>query len=385
MIDNELLVQLQQLQNNLLEIVKNIPASDHTRQFHPELSPPGWHLGHCVFTENYWLRDVVMGMEKTDDELKQLYIPELSVKTTRSAALPKHNELCNWAENIQNENIEYLSELIESESDVELMQDDYLIFFLCQHYAQHIETISYVLAQRNLQIDSDFKVNAPLTAKSLRFDYHQLDKGEYLIGADDPLRHYDNECPGFSIPLDTFQIANTAVSNAEFLGFIEAEAYQNKEYWDANAWQWCEQNNISCPQHWRLDEAGDYYGTDASGPFELKADKAVTGLSLYEAKAVANWARARLPHEYEWEVAKKADLLAETGYAWEWCHNDFHPYSDFKAFPYEGYSLPWFDQQHFTLRGGSEYTQPVIVRDTFRNFYQADKRHFPAGLRLATA
>ena len=171
MIDNELLVQLQQLQKKLLEIVKNIPASDHTRQFHPELSPPGWHLGHCVFTESYWLRDVVMAMEKTDDELKQLYIPELSIKTTRSSALPAHKDLCSWAENIQNENIEYLSELIEAESDAELMQDDYLIFFLCQHYAQHIETISYVLAQRNLQIDSDFKVDSALTAKSLHKDF----------------------------------------------------------------------------------------------------------------------------------------------------------------------------------------------------------------------
>lgn len=385
MITNQLLLQLQQLQKSLLEIVRNIPASDYTRQFHPDLSPPGWHLGHCVFTESYWLREVVMGLEKVDDELKQLYIPELSVKTTRATALPAHDELCSWASHIQKENIEYLSDLIEVGSDSGLMQDDYLIYFLCQHYAQHIETINYVLSQRNLQIDSDFKVSSALTVKSLRFDFSQLDKGRYFIGANDPLRHYDNECPGFSVTLEAFQIAKTPVSNAEFLGFIEADAYKNRDYWDAEAWQWREQNKIICPQHWRLDEAGNYYGTNSSGPYELEAEKAVSGLSLYEAKAFANWALARLPHEYEWEVAKKAGLLAATGQAWEWCYNDFHPYSDFKAFPYEDYSLPWFDQQHFTLRGGSEYTPPVIVRDTFRNFYQADKRHFPAGLRLAAA
>jgi iron(II)-dependent oxidoreductase len=45
--------------------------------------------------------------------------------------------------------------------------------------------------------------------------------------------------------------------------------------------------------------------------------------------------------------------------------------------------VPYFDNDHYTLRGGSTYTRPCIRRPSFRNYYQPDKRHIRAGLRLA--
>jgi iron(II)-dependent oxidoreductase len=371
-VDKQLLLQQQQ---KLLQLIKNVSAHDFARQFHPDLSPPGWHLGHCVFTEMYWLREVVMQMEILGDELRQLYIPEFSVKKNRASVLPSQLQVCEWAEKIQGENIDYIAELVEAGNHPELMQDNYLIFFLSQHYAQHIETVNYILTQKHLQTKCGFKVEAILKAAPLQDNYRPVE---------DVFRHYDNECPGFTIALDEFHIADRAVSNAEFVSFIEANGYQERHYWEADGWLWCEQNAITCPQHWRLDEAGNYYGTNASGAYKLQADNAVSGISYYEAKAFAVWAKARLPHEYEWETAKKKGLLKNTGQVWEWCDNSFHPYKGFRAFPYDGYSLPWFDQAHFSLRGGCGYTHALIKRDSFRNFYQADKRHFPAGLRLAT-
>ncbi len=71
------------------------------------------------------------------------------------------------------------------------------------------------------------------------------------------------------------------------------------------------------------------------------------------------------------------------GQAWEWCANAFHPYRGFQPFPYDGYSLPWFDGRHFTLRGASPLTRTEIRRPSFRNFYQTHQRHLQAGLRLA--
>ena len=385
MMADDPLSQLRRYQILLLEMPGNIPANDCSKQFHPDLSPLDWHLGHCVFTETFWLREVVMDLEKISDTHKQLYIPELSKKVARSSALPSHAELCEWAAHTQQTNIDYLGELIETGGAADLMQDNYLLFFLTQHYAQHIETCNYILAQRNLQADTDFKVGSPLNAASPGHEYRELERGSYSIGAADRRRHYDNECPGFSVELDTFQIATTAVSNAEFLGFMQDGGYQTASYWGDKAWQWRTQNAINCPQHWRLDEAGNYYGTDANGAYTLLNDAPVSGLSHFEANALASWAKARLPHEYEWEAAKKKGVLLKCGQVWEWCQNSLHPYAGFEVFPYAGYSLPWFDQGHFSLRGHSQYTLPVIQRDTFRNFYEADKRHFPAGLRLATS
>ncbi len=378
----DLLAQLRQMQSNLLEIVNQLSTDDYARQFHPDLSPTGWHLGHCVFTESYWLREVVLGIEQISDEHKALYIPELSVKTDRATALPSHNELCQWARATQLANIEFFIDLLDTKHDAKLMQNNYLLFFLCQHYAQHIETASYIQAQRNLQINTDFKASLPLKATGLQNNFQTVEKGSYAIGADNPLRHYDNECSQFSVDLDSFQIARSPVSNAEYLSFMKAEAYHSKEYWSEDGWRWREINHVSCPQHWRLDSNANYFATNAKGPYLLAADEPVSGISHHEARAFSKWANASLPHEYQWETARKLELLSNTGRVWEWCENSLHPYAGFSAFPYDGYSLPWFDQSHFTLRGYSEYTKEIIKRDSFRNFYEADKRHFPAGLRL---
>ncbi|HKJ09285.1 MAG TPA: SUMF1/EgtB/PvdO family nonheme iron enzyme, partial [Gammaproteobacteria bacterium] len=108
----------------------------------------------------------------------------------------------------------------------------------------------------------------------------------------------------------------------------------------------------------------------------------VLGINHHEASAYAAWAGAQLPHEYQWEAACRLGLLEHTGRAWEWCANTFHPYEGFESFPYREYSTPWLGGDHYTLKGGSLHTRPPVKRASFRNFYEPDKRHIFAGLRL---
>ena len=118
-------------------------------------------------------------------------------------------------------------------------------------------------------------------------------------------------------------------------------------------------------------------------PDKCAADWAVTGLTYFEASAFAVWAGLRLVHEYEWEVAANLEVLSGLGEVWEWCSNIFHPYHGFSACPYREYSVPWFDQQHYVLRGGSRYTEPEIRRTSFRNYYLAGADYLFSGIRLA--
>ncbi|MCI0400365.1 MAG: SUMF1/EgtB/PvdO family nonheme iron enzyme [Gammaproteobacteria bacterium] len=362
--------------------VQIVGPDDYGVQYHTDLSPCGWHLGHCVFTETYWIREVLLEQESLSRELKSLYIPDNMAKPSRGMSLPHYAELLSWAEALQKENIALLARHTETHANHPLVKNHYLVSFLTQHYAQHYESIQMVHTQRTLhQSNGGFKVSRPLQSGRLNRTSRRLHGGHYRIGADKPLLPYDNEYPAHMVLLQDVRVAAQPVTNAEYLAFIEADGYTNSKFWGEEGWNWREQHNVTHPDRWRCN-ADHWYGVDLNGAYELDNAAPVDGISHLEASAFATWADARLPHEYEWEAACRQGILDDTGAVWEWCANAFCPYDGFKAFPYEGYSSPYFDGTHYTLRGGSRYTRAIIKRPTFRNYYQADQRFPFAGLRL---
>ncbi|MHB1671857.1 MAG: SUMF1/EgtB/PvdO family nonheme iron enzyme, partial [Acidiferrobacter sp.] len=184
------------------------------------------------------------------------------------------------------------------------------------------------------------------------------------------------------VHLPAFAIAERPVSNAAYLRFMEDDGYRNNRYWTHEGRHWRDHAGAEAPWHWRRNCDERWYGVDIAGPIELISDAPVSGLCAYEARAFARYAHARLPHEAEWELAMRDGLLLEVGSAWEWCENRFYPYAGFRAFPYRGYSMPWFDGAHTTLRGASVYSADATRRASFRNFHVADKRHIFSGVRL---
>lgn len=379
-----LLSTLQSLQNEAIQIVGTVADSDYQQQFHPDLSPIGWHLGHCVYTETYWIQERLLGKQIVTDELKSIYVPELSIKRTRGTALPDKQALLSWAEQTQTENTTLLTSALEQQASHQLLDNNYLLHFLIQHYSQHIETMMMVLTELQRQQTNLKTFNSvALSAKQHKQDYISIKPGSCTIGATTNNDfHYDNEQPTHTTVLNDFNIATTPVSNGEFLAFMDSGAYTKKQFWSEAAWTWLNETQHRYPHHWQQDNAGHWFGIDHEGSFALNEDDTVYGISYFEAVAFAKWANARLPHEYEWETAHKQNSLQKFGDVWEWCDNTFHPYTGFSSYPYSGYSAPYFDDNHYVLKGGSRYTKMHIKRPSFRNYYTADKRHIFAGLRL---
>lgn len=376
-------MQLADQQCSLLEIAGAVTEQEYRTQYHPDLSPLGWHIGHCVFTEIYWLREVVLKEAPQTESLKSFYVPELSPKIRRGHQLPPRDELCQWAARHQHDNLERLRQLIDHDFRHELLRNHFLLNFLVQHYAQHHETMQYILTQRALQTATTFQVDTPLTPVAPDPDKAFIENGISPIGVAERYLPYDNEHPAYELGHDGFYIDRAPVTNGEYLAFMESGGYGNDALWSVDGRNWRSENPVDQPDHWRRDAAGHWYGHDAGGPLELSDNDPLYGVSYYEAQAYAHWAGGRLAHEQEWEIAGRGNKLAATGAVWEWSSNAFYPYGGFTAFPYAGYSVPYFDNKHFTLKGGSRWTHALIKRHTFRNYFEAGKRHHYAGIRVA--
>lgn len=373
---------LAQLHRQGLDLAAALPADDLARQYHPDLSPVGWHVGHCAFVENYWLREVVLDEAVQEERLHALYFPENSRKSRRGDAIPARERLLQWAARVHGDNRALLADPPAHARRHRLMRGGYLLDFLAQHYAQHLETMECVLVQRALAADDRFEPDAQPEPRAPRRDSVPLAAGTYTIGDHGP-GVYDNECPAHEVRLGAAALSRHPVTQAELLAFVTDGGYERPGLWSEAGWQWRCARGIERPVFWRRSAGGRWYARAPAGPRPLDADAPAAGLSWWEAEAFARWAGARLPHEYEWEALARAQALQGTGRVWEWCANPLHPYPGFRAFPYDGYSTPWFDGNHYVLRGGSEHTHGAVRRPTFRNFHEPDKRHLLAGVRLA--
>ncbi|WP_290651492.1 SUMF1/EgtB/PvdO family nonheme iron enzyme [Aquisalimonas sp.] len=367
-----------------LELVSQLDDSQLRTQYHPELSPVGWHLGHCALVEHFWIEEFILG-SKADEQLHNLYFPERNFKQERSSRLPSGEALRRWLDSVHRRTLERIAEPPAPMAEHPMMREGYLAHFLEQHYAQHRETMCYCLAAR--RVGDHERADLPLS-EAVRSDpvpstFVRLPAGHYSVGTNG-VRGYDNERPAHTVSIAGSELACSPVTNAQWLAFMSAGGYDSSApWWSHEGARWLRATGVDCPSTWQMDRVGRFAWKGAHGFKALAAESPVSGVNFYEADAFAAWARARLPHEFEWEAAADLGLLQNIGNVWEWCSNTLAPYPGFRAFPYDGYSTPWFDGHHFVLRGSSIYTDTGLRRHAFRNFFQPHVRHHIGGLRLA--
>ena len=121
-----------------------------------------------------------------------------------------------------------------------------------------------------------------------------------------------------------------------------------------------------------------------STPYGFKKtnkDSPVSNISYYELEAFAKWVNLNIPHELHWEVSH--NKIINKFNVWEWCNNKFFPYEGFKPYPYKEYSVPWFNNNYYTLKSASIFSEKELKRKTFRNFHKGNVRYIFSGGRLS--
>ena len=69
------------------------------------------------------------------------------------------------------------------------------------------------------------------------------------------------------------------------------------------------------------------------------------------------------------------------GDVWEWTSSDFLGYPGFEAFPYREYSEEFFGQAYRVLRGGAWAARRSVLRTSFRNWDNPERKQIFSGLR----
>ena len=364
------LARWRNLQRELVSVAASQTEDCFRTQAHADLSPIGWHLEHCVFVECVWIRSALLDDHGIRDRLARRCLPELVPKSGRGRRLPPRPELLQWSSETMQRNEALLRQVRDPDTADPLRKGDRILHFLVSHHAQHLETMRTIAFRFGAFEGGKALAPAAGDARAADPSIQRVATGVACVGSADAVRAHDNELPRSRIRVREFRISRRPVTNRAWEVFVVSGGYPDPRWWTRDGWRWRRQAGVEVPDAWR----------HAAAP---EPDAYVSGVSRHEAGAYARFRGGRLPHEHEWETAKTAGLLRDTGQVWEWCANRFHPYPGFRPFPYREYSLPWFDGRHYVLKGGSRLSEPEVQRAAFRNYYTPTTRHILSGVRVA--
>lgn len=380
--------QLSNLHQLMTQLIESLDEADCRTRYHPAHPSLLWHYGRAAYLETLLLRGVVQGETDLTDRVREIFDTTEPAGPEQEERLPPKAHLLNWALELQEENLMRLANP-ERLPEHPLRPEDRLIHLINQSRALLYEAMLQVLVERRLQLEEAFRSSRPLTATVPEPGHIAVSQGHYRIGAlDDPAAR-DNELPPQVVQLSHFRIDPAPVSNSDYLAFMQSGGYQETSFWSQAGREWCLKATHH-PRHWRQDAQGHWYGVSLNGPADLVAEEPVMGLTLHEAQAYANWVAmlggarsgAVLQHEYQWEVARRSQLLTQVGRAWEWCSNRFEAYSEYQPEPLPDTGEGQFETEHQSLRGGCLHSQPAIRRTSFRHHAAPGMAQLFAGTRL---
>ena len=427
----ELAELLTEARARTLMLIGPLSEEELRAQHNPLMSPIIWDLGHIAHFEELWLIRNLEGPVEFG-EMPGMFNPFENPRSTRGRLeYPTlADELGTMAE-VRRRVLEHLSADGEAKNggDPLLRHGGYVYRMVAQHEYQHNETILQALqlkgegpyrAPRSVAVPAGRPVAADAEGM-VRFP-----GGVVEIGTDDRTASYDNERPRHRVELAPFRIGAWAVTNGEYLRFIEAGGYDDPAHWTEAGWKWRQEANLVAPQFW--ERTGDGWTTRSMDRvIPVDPDRPVCHVCWYEADAYARWAGKRLPTEQEWEAAASWDpstgtkqtypwgeepptpvhanldqLAFETapvgayplnispigcygmiGDVWEWTSSDFNGWPGYESYPYREYSEVFFGPDYKVLRGGSWATRPGAVRATFRNWDYPIRRQIFSGFRVA--
>ncbi len=350
-----------------------------------DVSPPKWHLAHTTwFFETFILVPYMKGYKVFNSDFAHLfnsYYESCGDRVLRSErgnlTRPTVKEIYAYREYVD-QNIRKLlaGSVLESS-----LQELFIIGL--EHEQQHQELlqadIKYIFGTHPLLPAYRQETQQQINPKK-NPQFIKINEGVYPIGATESAFSFDNEKGRHNTYIHPFEIADSLVTNGDYLEFIKNKGYETFSLWHDEGWAFINHHHLKAPLYWQKREDEWFYYT-LQGLQKMNENEPVGHVSFYEAHAYADWAGMRLPTEFEWEVAAPHFSWGER---WEWTQSAYLPYPGFqKESGAIGEYNGKFMVNQMVLRGASCATSLQQKRITYRNFFHPHIRHQFSGIRLA--
>jgi ergothioneine biosynthesis protein EgtB len=388
-----------------LRLCQTLEPEDTVVQTMPDVSPTKWHLAHVTwFFERFVLEAFADDYRRFDEQFDYLFNSYYYSAGTMHArpkrgmlTRPTLAQVIDYRSHVDNA----MRELLQEPGDeTEVARR---VTLGLHHEQQHQELlltdIKHVFSCNPMLPAVNASLPAPPSKAPSAYSFSNGSHGIQQVGASTDGFCFDNELPRHDALLQEHCIGNRLVTNAEYREFIEAGSYTDSQLWLSDGWAAVNERGWSRPLYWSEGLDSEF---TLGGVRQLDPHAPVCHVSYYEADAFARWAGARLPTEFEWELAALGEDLAgnfvgsgywqpassETkqflGDAWEWTASSYLPYPGFV--PLEGslgeYNGKFMSGQ-MTVRGGSCVTARDHIRASYRSFFYPDARWQFLGFRLA--
>ena len=424
----ELIAALKEAREKTLELVGDLKYSQFEAPLHAVVNPFLWELGHVAYFYEGFLLQVLDGIDPIIEGGNDLYNSfEVDHDDRWKLPLPSKEKTLEYMNQIHELCIRRLD---NHEPDA---KETYLYLLSILHEDMHGEAFTYM--RQTLEYSkpvlkgaftkSDIKGSEPLPGDVV------IPGGNFQLGAapEHPFV-FDNEKWAHTVDVAPFRISRAAVTNAEFVKFVEDRGYLRRELWSTQGWIWRKKKGAQHPLYWNRNKEG-WLRKDFDRWIPMEEHAPVVHVTWYEAEAYCKWAERRLPTEAEWEMAasaepnKNGDGITDrkrlypwgdeaptpdranldssflgcvdvgafpsgesafgcrqmVGNVWEWTETPFYPFPGFLVdYPYKEYSAPWFGYRK-VLKGGSWATRSRLACNKYRNFFTADRNDIFAGFR----
>lgn len=351
----ELLQRLESTANITRTVITGLNPGQEEVSLLSTVNPPHWEFGHVAWFHEFWVhRKGLISNPSLLPKSDQLFNSSEILHDDRWVAqLPTLNVLLTYFDQVMNKTCEILGARSLSS------EQNYFIQLAISHQDMHNEAFAYMWQDLqypwpiSVDMNSLSELNVVPEALFINFPAGPVSIGSKGNGG----FIFDNEKWEQELDVQEFSISSHAVTNQQYLEFIEAHLEG-------------EQDPLTAPpSHWR--KVGQIWQERYFDRWcDMNMHHPVRHISAEAADAYCSWRELRLPTELELTAAMSLSPMGwQPSSLWEWTSSPFMPFEGFSPDPYEDYSKPWFDGKHRVLKGWSVFTPQYLRRPQFRNFY----------------